>query len=354
VISFADAPGRPLHLWIAGLNSGALRQVTTGTSVEREPAVSPDGKAILFVQGRRDYFIVSASLSDAAVERVISSEKATGMPAWAGRQPKFVYQSERGGSTAIWMRSDGWDRPIVTPATFPPGTTNLLVTPALSPNADRVIYGRADNHALIVNWISSVSGGPPIRLTNTRGIPENGGSWSPDGSRFTYLQNRNNVTSVMVARTSGETTPTVLRENVEDALPEWSPDGRWILFLDRAADARWTLISPDAKTVRPYGLPDAVAMTFSADSAHLYGIRSGNNRHSLLSVDLASKQTKVIGDIGPDFVPRSHFTPGVRLSLSPDGQHLLWPAYRASNSLWMLEGLESPTWTERAREVLPW
>jgi hypothetical protein len=114
------------------------------------------------------------------------------------------------------------------------------------------------------------------------------------------------------------------------------------------------VISPDGKNSHSYGLPEAVAMTFSADSKHLYGIRSVQNRHSLFSLDLATKQVKVIGDIGPDFVPRSHFTPGVRLSLSPDGQHLLWPAYRASNSLWMLEGFETPTWMERLREMLPW
>jgi len=288
------------------------------------------------------------------VERVISSEKATGMPAWAARQQKFAYQSERGGATAIWIRVDGVDRPIVTLATFPPGTTSLLTTPALSPNADRVIYGRTDSHAFIVNWISSVSGGPPIRLTNTQGIPENGGSWSPDGSRFTYLQNHNNVTSVMVARTSGETTPVLLREGVQDALPEWSRDGRWILFLDRPEGAGWSLISPDGKTVRSYGLPEAIAMTFSADSTQLYGIRTAQNRNSLFSLDLVSRQTKGIGDIGPDFIPRSHFTPGIRLSLSPDGKRLMWPAYRASNSLWMLEGFESPSWTEQLRERLPW
>jgi serine/threonine protein kinase len=354
VISFADQQGKPLHLWIAGLQSRTLRQLTTGTSAETSPAVSPDGKKILFVQVRRDYMIVSASLNDATVERVISSEKPTGMPSWATHQPKMVYESARGGSSAIWMRVEGWDRPIVTLATFPPGTTNLFTTPSLSPGADRVIYARADSHALIMNWISSISGGPPGRLTNSQGIVEYGGSWSPDGSRFTYLQNRNGVASVMVARTSGEATPAVVRENVGFALPEWSPDGRWILFLDRPGSAGWTLISPDGRTVRVFGLPEAVAMTFSADSTHLYGIRSAQNRHSLFSLDLANKQTKGIGDIGPDFIPRSYFTPGVRLSLSPDGKRITWPAYRASNSLWMLEGFDPPTWMEQLREILPW
>ncbi len=42
--------------------------------------------------------IVSASLSDASVERVISSEVATGMPSWAVHRKAFVYASAQGGN----------------------------------------------------------------------------------------------------------------------------------------------------------------------------------------------------------------------------------------------------------------
>src|SRR4029077_10012971 len=109
IISFETAQGEPNHLWLAGVRSGPRRQITSGTSSEALPSVSPDGKKILFLTGKSDFMIVSASLNDAAVERVISSEKPTGMPAWSSLQKSFVYESERGGSPAIWMRSDGWD-----------------------------------------------------------------------------------------------------------------------------------------------------------------------------------------------------------------------------------------------------
>jgi Tol biopolymer transport system component len=76
------------------------KAVTAGISSESQsqPALSPDGKHLLFTQSRRNYMIVSASLSDASVERVISSEVATGMPSWAVHRKAFVYASAQGGN----------------------------------------------------------------------------------------------------------------------------------------------------------------------------------------------------------------------------------------------------------------
>jgi Tol biopolymer transport system component len=297
--------------------------------------------------------IVSASLSDASVERVVSSEVATGMPAWALHRKAFVYASERSGSSAIWMRGEDGERPIVTADSFPSGTRNSLMLPALSPQADRVVYTRGSDYQF--NWISSLSGGPPVRLTSAKDVIERGGSWSPDGGRIVYWQFRNGSVSVMVVRTTGEATPVVLCEKAGMPLPEWSPDGQWIKFIDgRTAGAGWTLISPDGKTLRTYGEPNTIEMTFSADSNRLYGIRVEPDRRTLFSLDIATKVVKTIGEIGKDFTPSSYSNPGVRLSLSPDGKSILYPATRRTSSLWMMEGFDRPGWLDRLREMIPW
>ncbi len=148
------------HLHTAGVRSGDRKAVTNGTPSESQsrPALSPDGTRLLFSQSRTDYMILSASLSDGSVERVISSEVATGMPAWALHRNAFVYASLRSGSPAIWMRGEDGDRPIVTVDSFPPGTRNAFILPALSPQADRVLYTRGSDNQF--DWISSLSGGP--------------------------------------------------------------------------------------------------------------------------------------------------------------------------------------------------
>jgi serine/threonine protein kinase/Tol biopolymer transport system component len=341
------------HLWLAGLHSGLRQPLTAGISSESQfwPALSPDGTKLLFVQSRTDYMILSASLSDAAVHRVISSEVIEGMPAWALHRDEFVYTSHRSGSPAIWMRGDGGDRPVVTAESFPPGTSAFF-TPALSPAGDRVVYTRVDDKdGRFENWISSVSGGPPVRLTNAKDVVERGGSWSPDGGQVVYWRYRDGKAGVMIARTTGDATPTMIREDVGNPLPEWSPDGLWIKFLDPLAGG-WTLISPDGKTVHTFGEPKAVQTTFSADSKRLYGVRVDQDRNTLFSLDIATKEEKTIGDIGKDFTPASYSNPGVRLSLSPDGKSILYPALRRSSGLWMLENFDPPGWMARLREML--
>jgi Tol biopolymer transport system component len=302
-----------------------------------------------------DYMILSASVSDASVERVISSEAVTGMPLWAIHRKAFVYTSERSGTSAIWMRGEDGDRPIVTVDSFPSGPTNSFILPALSPQADRVLYTRSSGGGENqFDWISSLSGGPPVRLTNSKDVIERGGSWSPDGNRIVLWQFRKGTVSIMVVKTTGDATPVVLCEKAGNPLPEWSHDGQWIKFIDgRTAGAGWSVISPDGKTLRSYGEPHTVEMTFSADSKRLYGIRVEPDRRTLFSLDIATKEVKTIGEIGKDFAPISYSNPGIRLSLSPDGNSILYPSTRRTSSLWMMEGFDRLGWVDRLREMMP-
>jgi Tol biopolymer transport system component/predicted Ser/Thr protein kinase len=353
-MSAADEQGE--HLWFAGARSGPGRRATAGAraQAETEPALSPDGKKLLFVQSRNENMIVSASLSDAMVQRVISSETGVGTPAWARRQQEFVYSSTRSGSPSIWMRGEGWDRPLVTTQAFPEGSTNSLTLPSLSPGGDRVAYLRSDSDRRFQIWISSVSGGPPVRLTNEKDAVERGESWSPDGSSLVYWNFRNGLLSLMLAKTTGEASPTVLRQHIGDSLPEWSPDGQWISFWDATNGARWSIISPDGKTVRSFGEPDTIQMTFSQDSKRLIGIRPEKDRCVLYSLDIATKEKKIIGYNSRDFMPSSSTNPGIRLSVSPDGKSIMYPVFHRSSTLWMLEGFEQPGWIDELREMLPW
>ncbi|HLX45097.1 MAG TPA: hypothetical protein VKR43_16740, partial [Bryobacteraceae bacterium] len=349
-ISSTDEQGA--HLWFAGVRNGPKWKLTgtTPSESETQPMLSPDGKRMLFVQGNVDYMIVSASLSDATVTRVISSEMQTGMPAWARQRQEFAYESRRNGSPTIWVRNEGTDRPIVTPDIFPPGTS-LFASPALSPGADRVVYTRGDDMQRFQNWISAVSGGPPVRMTNEKEVVERGGAWSPDGTSIVYWE-YGSVPSIRIVKSTGEATPVTLRQSASN-VPDWSPDGQWISFRDGTDEVGWGVISPDGKTVRSFGEPQTIQVTFSPDSKRLYGIRVEPSRCVLYSIDIASKEKKIIGEISKDFTPASYSNPAIRLSVSPDGKSILYPAIRRSNSLWMLEGFDQPGWVDGLRELIP-
>jgi serine/threonine protein kinase len=344
-ISFVPHQGDVYHLCIVDTLTGSRRLLTTGLSSESQPAVSPSGKQVLFLQGTHDYKLVSASLEDASTRTLVSSQRRLGMPAWARKSEKFAYLTNRNGESELWLHeADGSERPIVTPAMFPAGiaagTTNYWFNPTLSPTADRVAFERVATDGEWVIWISSLAGGPPVRLTNTTITgDEYPASWSPDGGRIVYLQSTGGTFSLMICKTSGQATPVELRSHIGLLLPDWSPTGEWISFED---DSGWNLISPDGKSTRALGKIDTPHLTFSKDGRTLYGIRADGEHEYLFSLDIASSRMKTIGDVGTEFVPRSFLNPGVRFSLSPDGKSILYPTYSSKTSLWMLEGFDAP------------
>jgi Tol biopolymer transport system component len=331
-ISLPPPSGWASYLWIVDTMSGRLTPLTTGVFHEADPVVSPNGGQILSRKQADSYVIISASLQDASVRRWMSSQRPLGMPAWSRKSERFVYVTNRNGEAEIWLHeSDGSDRPVVAPAAFPPGP-RLFMDPVLSPAEDRLaVYFRSGI------WISSVAGGPPIRLTNAQGL-ERTGAWSPDGSRFVYNSLVDGRRSLMICKTSGQATPVELRSGVITVISDWSPTGEWITFRDRSG---WNLISPDGKSTRALGKIDTPHLAFSRDGQTLYGIREEVDHQYLFSLTLDGRM-KTIGDVGAEFAPRSYLTLDIRFSVAPDGKSVLYPTNSTKSSLWMLEGFEKP------------
>ncbi len=76
---------------------------------------------------------------------------------------------------------------------------------------------------------SSKEGGDGVRITNTA-APESFPAWSPDSRKIIYDSERNGVMSVYQYDFASET-ETRLTNNGNDALPIYSPDGKYVAFL---------------------------------------------------------------------------------------------------------------------------
>jgi Tol biopolymer transport system component len=256
------------------------------------------------------------------------------MPAWAARRPLLVYVTDRNGSQEIWIQSGAADRPVVTPRDFPPGTTKQLAAPALSPEADRIVYGRVEANTPRL-WISAAAGGTPIPLTNER-ANEWPGSWSPDGRWFAYRRVSAGRVELMKVKTTGQAAPVALKTDASGQIPSWSPTGEWIAFGGE-------LISPDGKITRPLGNHGSAHYMFSANGKLVYGIRPDGDRNLLFSVDIVSGAEKIIRDLGAGFRPGSSLNPGVRFSLAPDDKGFVYARSKTKNNLWLLEGFAAKT-----------
>jgi eukaryotic-like serine/threonine-protein kinase len=347
VISLQSGPPSSGHLWIADTESGNLEPLTNGTHLEIEPAVSPDGGSLVYTEHIKRFDIASVSVEDGSVRTLTMTAHEEHKPAWAARQSKLTWVSERSGFPEIWMRNlDGTDRPVVTRQDFPAGTTSAFTNPALSPDGDRLIYGRIDNAGIIELWVSSLAGGSPVRLTNNPpAIGEYGSNWSPDGKDFAYLQTHADKADLMTVKTSGNASPEVLRGNIDwYFLPDWSPTGEWITFHD---DEGAELISPNGKNLRSLGKLQTLYLAFSKDGKKLYGIKFDQGTISLFSVDPNTVKTKVIKVLGQEWAPNDDLLPAVRFSFAPDGKTFVYAISKTQDDLWMLQGYRQPGWFSR-------
>jgi len=356
VVSLAAEQNSPSHLWIAEIASNDLRPLTTGTRSELFPAVSPDGKSIVYNEDASHLDVVSVSVEDGTAKTLITTGHHESMAAWSANRAKLAWVTNRNGRWEIWVRLlDGSDRPVVTAADFPPGTSRLLLNPSLSPDGDRLVYARIDRAGIARLWISSLSGGAPVRLTNTDTdtSAESCGSWSPDGSRFAYLQTQPGKHWLMMVKTSGNAAPVMLKE-VARYIPDWSPQGDWITYQD---DKGWSLISPDAKSSKFLARIETRSLAFSKDGKLLYGIETGDtaadkDRATLFSLDPATLKQRVIRELGKDLRPSAFFEPGIRFSLAPDGKSLVYSTANGWADLWMLTGYRQPGWWGQISDAL--
>ena len=346
-------PNQSPQLFLAGIG-GAWRQLTSSVDGDAAPTVSPDGAQALFLRFSGNFDVVAARLSDAVVSPLLANGTSNNMPAWALRQPALVYETDRNGEPELWLhatdaKGGASERRL---RDLPQGS--IPMAPALSPNADRVLYSAfLPGKSAIPLYLASVAQGSPVPLLAATSGIEVGANWSPDGDQASFLSLHGNQADLMVAPTSGQATARKLRTVSSDLtlIPVWSPDGAWIAY--QAPDGDLHLVAPDGARERNLGKFDTPAVAFSPDSQRLYGVTSTPGHNYLVQLEIASRAHRRLGDLGADFTPQTAAEPGLRFTLTPDGQSLAFNTARRSQSLWMMRHFDpAPSGIARLRALL--
>lgn len=169
-----------LHIFLADLASGNVRQLTSGAHYEHSLDWSPDGRELLFVSNREpnedqffNYDIFALRLADGSVRRLTATENAEYRPRWSPDGKSIVYQGTRRGltdlettmeDTHIWlMDADGSHRRELGAA-----IDNRQGAPIWSPDGKYVLFtvqARGNNKL----YRLPVGGGPPEILIDERG-----------------------------------------------------------------------------------------------------------------------------------------------------------------------------------------
>lgn len=340
ILVSAAERGKPWRIYLADTHSDRFRPLFDGTNTAHQlgPVASPDGTRFVFSEISSNFDVVTMSVLTGAVTTLIGTNRVEQMPDSAA-DGSLAYVTDRAGEPEIWLRQpDKSDRALVTPRDFPGGTTYFLMAPQLSPDGTRVMYARVESDARGATgarlWMSSLSGGAPMRLRE-RAARENPGSWSPDGAWYVYEEvQADNTLTLKKARTAGTSEPETLAAGITSrSVPAWSPDGRWILFDDDGL----TLIAADGSATRELGVSNALC-AFARTEELLYCIEDLTGASKLVARRFDGT-ARVVASIAPEHRPATSGGPAVRLSPTADGEGLIYSVASSRVQLLLAEGL---------------
>jgi len=191
----------------------------------------------------------------------------------------IVFISDRTGSIHLWkMDIDGNN-----PQQLTNNTNDGFATPDVSPDEKWVVYSKVGEEQGI--WKVPMAGGDPVRLNNHhRAINP---VVSPDGKSIAYTYVDSKVTPprglAIMAFDGGP--PTKLFDIPAGAL-HWTPDGRYLLYVNNAGDV-WNLWSQPVaggppKQITHFSQYSIYGFDLSGDGKRLVMDRFTENNHVIL------------------------------------------------------------------------
>ena len=244
------------RIYLVNGDGSGLVPLTAGTG----PAWSWDDQRIAFHRNSPAGPVIGIINADGTGERVIGPGAN---PAWSpdGRLA-FVSSREDDGGIAV-MNADGTGYTLLLshdftyPGCKPPTSIyawwgDCVTDPQWSPDGRRIAFFSGDvGYTGAQVYVMNADGSPPIQLVPDRSGNARQPTWAPDGSRLAFVWGglRSSITAFSL---DGSDTFTTLSYGVD---PSWSPDGRWIAYLDDAGPLR--IAATNVVTGEPYGQLDS-------------------------------------------------------------------------------------------------
>ena len=224
------------NLWAApGGEAGALRQVTSGGSkfdgIEGL-AAGPDGRLVFRSLGGGSEDLWAVSLDGSGLRQLTANASANYLPAVTSDGRHLVFVSERTGTQQIWRADGDGSNPKLLSVAEQTGSAGEQtgLWPAVSPDGRWVVFYRAGRL-----WKVSMDGGEPAPLVGPLASKP---AVSPDGKLIACEYRREGTTVFLAAvfpSEGGESPSQVFdlpRTWSRDAGFRWSPDGRSIHYVD--------------------------------------------------------------------------------------------------------------------------
>ncbi|HVQ38319.1 MAG TPA: DPP IV N-terminal domain-containing protein, partial [Pyrinomonadaceae bacterium] len=211
-------------VWFAPNNlAESAVKVTSGTNEGGNGlAIMPDGKIIytVFGPGTADLFVVN---TDGTNPRQLTSNAAlNAFPAVSPNGRFIVFVSTRTGSPHIWrMDSDGTNAKQLTSGI-------AEVNPDISPDSQWIVYQGINELGL---WKISIDGGTPVKIADKL---MSQAAISPDGKLIACRYREQDLSPFQLGLIDFATGQTVKTIDIPptDRNLDWTPDGRSVLYVD--------------------------------------------------------------------------------------------------------------------------
>jgi TolB protein len=264
----ADPAVDPQRAWLAaeiylmdedGTN---LRRLTENTYSDGFPALSPDGRRIVFDSNRlraegdpfntSDLFVMNAD--GTGQTDLVRGSSATWSPdgkriafhasaSGTGRPINFLPGAATTDSDIFVLNVDDFLKNRTRPKNITNNPAAIDDDADWAPRGQKIAFtshaitDNGDNHVTAEIYLIDADGtGKPARLTNNT-EEERAPSWSPDGKRIVFCCRRGGPDLEICVMNADGTGQVQLTDNtIGDLTPSWSPDGKKIVFHRRVGE----------------------------------------------------------------------------------------------------------------------
>lgn len=293
----ASSAGANAGLWIVPVTSGQTRRLPVSGAGLIDPALSPDGKELIFSSRNLDANIWRLTLSPKhrveARDAVMKTAAIESDPSVSPDGSHVVFSTNTSGSDQLWIADlDGRQARQLTDI-----PDSFVDIPSWSPDGRTILFVSSSNSPMRLFTIPA-KGGVPVRLTRSEEGKEIGGSWSHDGPFIYFASDQSGTFEVW--KTTGAGTEPVQITHTGGVRPQESADGRWLYYAKRTEGGIYRMRIPAGKQELVLKVPAQDWSNWCLGRNGIYYV-SGDRSATLYYFDLESRKVTALRKLG--YVP---------------------------------------------------
>jgi Tol biopolymer transport system component len=311
-------------LWRVSLSGAPSHRIYGTLDFAGNPTVSPSGTHLAYTESWIDTNIYRADgpgFSATGVpgpfgppQKIVASSREDHSPAISPDGRQIVFASNRTGYTELWISTidGGEDRQLTQLQGF-------AGTPRWSPDGHTIAFDFTSGANMDI-WTVPASGGPPHRLT-TVPAPDTKPSWSPDGAWIYFNSDRSGRPEVWKMKSDGSMPARITFQGGREPIP--SADGRTVYYTKGFGGTRlWSVPSNGGPEGPTPGMEsfDGIGRLWGVLAQGIYFV-SWRPREPAQTIQFFSFRIRSATSLGAWDSKSPANTPG--LALSADGRHLL-------------------------------